>query len=64
MSPDFPEYHGSPRIGDTVHIETRGTCGDAGRDGAAGVLVELPGGNRVWVPLGVAVVVRRPGDAR
>ena len=65
MSADFPEYHGSPRIGDTVHIETRGTVVEMqGRDGAAGVLVELPGGHRVWVPLGVAVVIRRPGDAR
>jgi hypothetical protein len=35
-----------------------------GRGGVAGVLVELPGGHQVWVPLSVAVVVRRPGDAR
>jgi hypothetical protein len=29
----------------------------------AGVLVDLPGGHQVWVPLSVAVVVSRPGGA-
>ena len=65
MSTDYPEYHGLPRIGDTVFAEIRGTVVEMqGRGDVAGVLVELPGGHRVWVPLGVAVVVRRPGDAR
>jgi hypothetical protein len=64
VTSDYPEYYGGPRIGDTVHIETRGTVVEMqARDGAAGVLVELAGGHRVWVPLGVAVVVRRPGGA-
>jgi hypothetical protein len=55
MSKDFPEYYGGPRIGDTVAIEARGTVVEMQtRGGVAGVLVELPGGHQVWVPLGVA----------
>ena len=65
VSADYPDYLGGPRIGDTVHIEARGTVVEMQhRDGAAGVLVELPGGHRVWVPLGFAVVVRRPDGDR
>jgi hypothetical protein len=65
MSTDYPEYYGGPRIGDTVHIEARGTVVEMqARGGTAGVLVELRGGHQVWVPLAVAVVVRRPDAAR
>jgi hypothetical protein len=65
LSTEYPDYYGKPRIGDTVHVEVRGTVVEMqARGGVAGVLVDLPGGYQVWVPLGVAVVVRRTGDAR
>jgi hypothetical protein len=65
MSNIEPDYLGLPKIGDVVHAEIRGTVVEMqGRGGVAGVLVELPGGHQAWLPLGLAVVVRRPRDAQ
>ena len=54
----------SPRVGDRVQLEVRGTVAEIQvRGGVAGVLVIIDGGGAVWFPLEGVVVLGPRGEA-